>query len=112
MVGAGDGGARQVERLAREQGYEIHESPHARHSWWVQVGERVLIFVPSWARGAPFREGCIARQMVLYGLKVCGPARFGQALATMRAAYARELAGAVPPPLPPLGDLGEGVAAD
>jgi hypothetical protein len=112
MCGAGDGAGHGIERLAREQGYEVHDAPHCRHGWWVQVGDRVLLMIPTWARGAPYREGMIARQMVLYGLAVCGPARFGSALRTMRATYARAMAGDVPGPLPAQADLGADVAAD
>jgi hypothetical protein len=112
MWGAGDEAGRAVERLAREQGYEVHDAPHCREGYWAQVGERVLIFAPTWARGAPVREGAIARQMVLYGLAACGPDRFGQALGTMRRAYAARLDGDLPGALPALTDLGADVAAD
>jgi hypothetical protein len=112
MPGEDGRGGRTIERLAREQGYEIHPAPHCREGSWFQVGERVLILAPTWARGVAAREGAVARQMVLYGLAVCGANRFGQALGTMRTAYASRLAGGVPAPLPALGDPGEGVAAD
>jgi hypothetical protein len=112
MCGAGDEAGHAIERLAREQGYEVHDAPHCRHGWWVQVGDRVLLMIPTWARGAPYREGCIARQMVLYGLAACGANRFGQALGTMRRAYAARLAGDVPGALPAPTDLGADVAAD
>lgn len=112
MRGVCVGAERPVERVARQAGYEIVDAPHCRRGHWYQVGDRVIILAPTWLPGTDVREGVIARQMALYGLAVCGPGRFGEALATMRGHYAATLAGLPPGALPPLTDLADGLAAD
>lgn len=105
------GSGRPVERLAIAAGYEVFTGgDDLREGACYQVGARVLILVPGWARGARYRDALIARQLVLYALAAAGAGRFGEGLGVLRRRYAARLAGVplgVPPPL----DVGPAVDA-
>lgn len=87
-------GCRPVERLARRAGYEIASAPHCKRGHWFAVDGRVIILVPTWLRGADYREGSISRQVELYRLAALGEAACVADLAALAATYAARQADA------------------